>query len=71
MFKEVPGVDALFTKTKEFHTQSETAKGVKRIVVHYFHFLLIKKKAIDFDAMPLRFAYWVDTSNMDSIFNEY
>ena len=70
-FKEFLAADALFTKTKEFLAQAETAKAVKRMIVRYFHFELIKKKAIDFDAMPLRFANWVDTSSRECIFNEY
>ena len=70
-FKEFLAADALFTKTKEFHTQAETAKAVKRMVVRYFYFELIKKKAIDVDALPLRFANWVDTSSRESIFNAY
>ena len=70
-FKEFLAADALFTKTKEFHTQAETAKAVKRMVVRYFHFELMKKKAVDADAMPLRFANWVDTSSRECIFNVY
>ena len=70
-FREFLAADALFTKTKDFHTQNDTDKAVKRMIIRYFHFELLKKKALDFDVMPLRFTTWVDTSSKDSIFNLY
>lgn len=70
-FREFLATDSLFTKTKEFHAQNDTAKAVKRMIVRYFHFELLKKKAIDSAVKPLRFSTWVDISSKDCIFNLY
>ena len=70
-FREFLAADALFTKTKDFDSQNDTAKAVRRMIVRYFYFELLKKKAIEFSDMPLRFATWVDTSSKECIFNLY
>jgi hypothetical protein len=60
-----------FSKSKKFTEQAETKMAVSRMIVKYLFVKFLKKEAITEDALPPRFAKWLDTSSSDCIFNDY
>jgi hypothetical protein len=70
-YPEIIGKHGKVSKSKKFTEQAKTKKAVSQMIVRYFFAELVKKEAITEDALPPRFAKWLDTSSTDCIFNDY